>query len=158
MKKLSVILVLCCLGFMASPVQAQPFGPPQDVDGAQTNSRKMLPITPPSKDVQEARRNLQVVMLKERLKLSDAQVNKLSGILKSLDEKTLKDFEETKTDEKERQARFLLRRMEQQVAIFTMLNDDQKKEFAIMKSERKMRKMDKRGGPKDFAPRMGGKY
>ncbi len=157
MKKLSVAIVVLCLSMMALPLQAQPFWGQRFSDDDNRTTGRMT-MTPPSEEVREARRNLKVTILKERLSLSDVQVSKIDGILKSFQEKAVKDYDETKSDLKERRERAWVRKQERELAVLDVLNDEQKKQFAIMKGERRFNKMARCGGKKGYGPKMRGGF
>ena len=157
MKKLSVAIVVLCLSMTALPLQAQPFWGQRFSDDDKRTTGRMT-MTPPSEEVREARRNLKVTIMKERLSLSNAQASKIDGILKSFQKKALKDYEETKSDIKERRERAWVRKQEKEVAILNVLNDEQKKQFAIMKGERGFHKMARCGGKKGHGPKMRGGF
>jgi hypothetical protein len=156
MKKFSVILALVSLFFMSMQVQAQPFQN-QEVRGQKGLGMNEKFMSPPSEEVKEARRNLRVTILKEELALSQAQTDKVDAILKSFQEKARQDYEATKSDRKERRERAWVRKQEKDLALLDVLNEDQKKQFAIMKGERKFKHMARCGGKRGpGAPMKGG--
>ena len=88
------------------------------------------------------RREFKLKMMKVRLNLSDSQVSKIEAIMKKQEARKIEHFKKMKALRDEQ----MIQRQETELSILSLLDDDQKKDFAVLKGQRRMMGKKHRGG------------
>jgi len=148
MKTKQIILGLLSVFVLSTAAVAQPgpgmgrgMGP-----GAMQKFNQKAPMTDEEmeKHVRERitqRREAKLKLMKTKLNLTYAQATKIEALMKQQEARKIEHFKKMRALRREK----VIQRQETELSILNLLDEDQKKEFAVLKAQRKMMAKKHRG-------------
>ncbi|NTW48852.1 MAG: DUF1682 domain-containing protein [Chlorobiales bacterium] len=120
----------------ADDMAAAELPPDEPPQFEQRQPRMQRPMQPVTEEERNARQQVMIDRMAERLSLTDKQKEKVSSVIKESSEQAQKEQEEASRERAKRLERMNQKRKETDEKILSLLDDKQKEEFKKMKTER----------------------